>query len=849
MPAMGTSFGRYKVAEEIGRGAMGVVYRAVDPSIGRSVAIKAINRTYLESVGVQPGEYAERFQREAQVAGALNHPHIVKIFDLGPDYIVMEYVEGQTLAGLLRQRGRLPREVALRLLGEAASALDHAHSSGIVHRDIKPANFMVQSDGSVKVMDFGLARIESSTLTAAGEVLGSAAYMAPEVVLGQSADARSDIFSLAVVAYELLAGVRPFAGPTVSAIIQSVVRTTPRSVRELDASLQSEVDAVFTRALAKEPAARYPSAGDFAQALSAAAWSKSADAAEPLAALVDDSASSDVGEATLILATASTIRAPEPPPAPEEMTTILSVEADELAETGEVVLPVTATPAEDTSATVIIAPRAASVPEPEEEVETPATVMLRAPQAEPPVAQADPQDVVATVILSARPPIAAPAPAAADDLGAATVIVQRPVALDPTTDRLAIPLLMPPPAQAQAQESGATLRLSPTAATPPMGLPAIGPNDPTLLGSTPAMSRGPVMRPSTPAPTDTSATVSLTSDVRAQREVAPPAPAPPEPPPATRPASLPAAPPISAPPPPPPASTAPPALAAPTPVTVEPKPAAPAKSGSGVFVAGLVVVILLLFALAVGGFFWLVRSRQARSSEATPAPITESTPAPIDVPAEATPAPETPPSEAPAATPAPEAAPVADAAPRTATLTIDSEPTGASVTVGKRSRGRTPLKLTVAAGTTAVLVEKDGFKPWRETARLKAGETRTLRAQLEAVPAPRPAATAAAPPPKPAVREGDLVPAGPDVTPPRKLSGPSPNVPDKVRRNLNGSVVVSFIVDIDGSTSSARVVESLNLVVDKAALEAVAKFRFEPARVNGVRVRFEQRAKFTFSRS
>jgi TonB family protein len=266
------SFGRYKIVEEIGRGAMGVVYRATDPLIGRTVAIKVINEQYLASVGVEPGEYFERFKREAEVAGRLNHPGIVKIFDLGPNFLVMEFIEGQTLAALMRAHSKQHLSSVLKIIGQAAAALDYAHAQGITHRDVKPANLMVEPGGSVKVMDFGLARIDSSTLTTAGEILGSASYMAPEVVLGRPATPRSDVFSLGVVAYELMAGDRPFSGASISSIIQSIVKSTPRPVHTLNLSLPPDYDEIFARALAKDPSARYPNAGAFAQALVQKRW-------------------------------------------------------------------------------------------------------------------------------------------------------------------------------------------------------------------------------------------------------------------------------------------------------------------------------------------------------------------------------------------------------------------------------------------------------------------------------------------------------------------------------------------------------------------------------------------------
>jgi TonB family protein len=266
------AFGRYKIAEEIGRGAMGVVYRAVDPAIGRTVAIKVINESYLNSVGVEPAEYFERFKREAEVAGRLNHPGIAKIYDLGPNFIIMEYIDGRDLSALLRAPTQQHLSEALNIVSQISSALDHAHAHGVIHRDVKPANILVQPDGGVKVMDFGLARIDSSTLTAAGEILGSASYMAPEIVKGRPATAQSDIFSLGVVAYELMTGNRPFGGASISAIIHSIVQATPRPIHVVNLSLPPDYDVIFARVLAKEATDRFPSAGEFACALDQKKW-------------------------------------------------------------------------------------------------------------------------------------------------------------------------------------------------------------------------------------------------------------------------------------------------------------------------------------------------------------------------------------------------------------------------------------------------------------------------------------------------------------------------------------------------------------------------------------------------
>ena len=303
-------FGRYEVIDEIGDGAMGRVYRAFDPAVSRLVAVKTVKTEYLTRDTAE--EYLKRFRREAQAAGGLNHPAIVRVFDLGEDHLVMEYVEGRTLQQVLRERGRLPPAEALRLLGPVAEALDHAHRAGIVHRDIKPANIMVQPDGQPKLMDFGVARIEASVMTTAGQVLGSPSYMAPEQIAGESVTSRSDVYSLAVVAYEMLTGQPPFQGHTITQVIYRVMHDTPAPPRRINAALPERYDDVFARALAKDPARRFATALELVTALDVRelehALSALDDAPAAPAARVDDAP-------TLIAPAPRTARSPRKLPA------------------------------------------------------------------------------------------------------------------------------------------------------------------------------------------------------------------------------------------------------------------------------------------------------------------------------------------------------------------------------------------------------------------------------------------------------------------------------------------------------------------------------------------------------
>jgi len=257
--------GRYEIQAEIGQGAMGRVYRALDPAVGRVVAIKAIKS---EILAQDPsGDYLKRFHREAQAVGGLTHPSIVSIFDVGENYFVMEYLEGTSLLTLLSRRGRFPLNEVLPVVSPIADALDYAHRRGVIHRDIKPANIMIQPDGRPKVTDFGLAHLESTVMTSAGQFLGSPSYMSPEQVLGGKVTPRSDVYALAVVTYEMLTGKKPFPGDHVTTIIYRVVNEKPEPPRKWNLTLPAHYDDVFARALAKDPEERYASASEFIAAL------------------------------------------------------------------------------------------------------------------------------------------------------------------------------------------------------------------------------------------------------------------------------------------------------------------------------------------------------------------------------------------------------------------------------------------------------------------------------------------------------------------------------------------------------------------------------------------------------
>jgi predicted Ser/Thr protein kinase len=264
------TLGRYRIEAEIGRGAMGVVYRARDPQIDRLVAIKTISLA-----GQEPEEeqaYRERFVQEARAAGRLSHPGIVTIFDAGEDpethepYIVMEYVAGDPLSRVLAGGDRkLPLFDALRFAHEIAEALDYAHTQGVIHRDIKPANILITEDGHAKIADFGVARLNQALTTHSGRIFGSPAYMAPEQLSGGVADARSDLFSLGVVLYSMITGFRPFQGNSAETVCFKVMNIEPVPVTSFQHDVPPELDAIIARAIAKNPADRFQSGAEMAR--------------------------------------------------------------------------------------------------------------------------------------------------------------------------------------------------------------------------------------------------------------------------------------------------------------------------------------------------------------------------------------------------------------------------------------------------------------------------------------------------------------------------------------------------------------------------------------------------------
>lgn len=260
--------GKYNIIEMLGKGAMGVVYKALDPDINREVAVKTIRFDLIDG---DDEEVMGRFMREAQAAGKLDHPNIATIYDVGREkdltYIVMQYVKGQSLQQVIAKKKKFSPKEINDIIIPLCEALEYAHQHGIVHRDIKPANILIDLRGKPNVVDFGVARVETSTLTQSGTTVGTPSYMSPEQIMGKRVDNRADIFSLGVILYELAAGQRPFTGGNISTLMYKIVNEEPPHITKVEKSLPASYENIIEKALAKDPKNRFQSCLQFIAAL------------------------------------------------------------------------------------------------------------------------------------------------------------------------------------------------------------------------------------------------------------------------------------------------------------------------------------------------------------------------------------------------------------------------------------------------------------------------------------------------------------------------------------------------------------------------------------------------------
>lgn len=315
---MTDTLGKYELRRILGKGAMGTVYEGFDPIIARQVAIKTVRLPDPDDMEAQ--DELARFRREAQAAGRLSHPNIVGVFDYGetPElaYIVMEFVDGTSLKDVVDKKERFELAEIVRIMDSLMAGLQFSHDRGVVHRDIKPANIMLTKAGEIKIADFGIARIESSSMTQAGTMLGTPSYMSPEQFMGQTVDSRTDLYSSGVMLYQLLTGEKPFEGG-LTAIMHKVLNTEPPPPSALSVTVPHAFDNVVQKAMAKRPADRFATANEFAATLREALTAKPVAASEGFGLGAMDFGD---GEATMVAtnrpAPAPPVAKPAPPPEP-----------------------------------------------------------------------------------------------------------------------------------------------------------------------------------------------------------------------------------------------------------------------------------------------------------------------------------------------------------------------------------------------------------------------------------------------------------------------------------------------------------------------------------------------------
>jgi len=477
------TLGRYQILGELGRGGCGVVYRALDPGIGRTVAIKTI---LADSKSASGAALRERFRREARSAGILSHPNIVTIHDFSESgdimFIAMEFIQGQTLGDKMAEGGALPLDLVLPVVRGAADALDYAHTNNIVHRDVKPANLMLTGNGMVKVTDFGIAKMldDEIGLTSTGMVIGTAQYMSPEQIAAKPATGRSDQFSLAVIAYEMLTGQKPFQGNSWASVMHQIMSVDPPPVKQHRQDLGDEVTTVLRKALSKDPEARYSTCREFSDALAHAVTGVTVQRTAPMS----------ISEA---------MRQPMPPP-----------RAERLAET------------------VVMAPTgSAGIPDTGQKLAAPvSTVAVRPPAKRRSVLVPILTGVAVVVIvaavawrLSSRPnpapspaaPVAATTPAAPavePSAAPAPVVASKSPAPTPSA-RKEVPRTTPPPppvVQTAPTPAPAPVVVAPTPTPAPIPAPVVvtpppppAPK-PAVVENVPAPAPAPVVVPAAPPP-------------------------------------------------------------------------------------------------------------------------------------------------------------------------------------------------------------------------------------------------------------------------------------------------------------------------------------------------------------
>lgn len=823
---MPQTIGRYQVQESIGFGAMGAVYKAFDPLIKRTLAIKTI-RLDIPRQSPQYKSFIDRFYHEARISGTLSHPNIVTLFDIGEEnglpYLAMEYVEGETIAGILEKGQRFKPERVIGLVSQIAAAVDYAHTKGVIHRDIKPSNLILHEGDKVKVTDFGIAKLIDAEMTQSGTLLGTPSYMSPEQAMGEKLDGRSDIFALGVCAFEMLSGEQPFPGNNVTSILYKLVHVDPIEPANLEMNglVPDKWHQVFGRVLAKKPDDRYQTATEFVQDLEycLGAWFGSAvgevpvdeaplldsgpddEATRARSVMVEVSDSATVGMAA-VLANANANPSDTVPPAPlgallassdqEQGTVLIKTPVSEAAQEGTVLMSVpSVTPAPQAEGTVLMAAVAAT---PLEE----GTVLMSALPAVPPAAQEGtvvmpmlaPTSEERTVLMS----VPSPAPAVAEE---GTVLMSAAGMTSPPVAEGTV--LMPKLAPAQPE----TMRRPPS----PVSLPITGPlpRSEAVPAAVSGQKKGPpilLLVGGAALVLVVGLAVGLSLFLRQRGGVAP----------SPSPSSVPVT--TATPTPEPPAT--PPAVTSGS-LRVESTPPGATVSVDGA-VTGTTPVEVGDLALGPHEVKLEMKGYEAaiESVDLTP----EAPQAAVNLTLSRT-------------------------VPVTGSLEIASVPTGAAVALNGAPAGQTPYRnRSVRPGVYRVQVVREGYEPWVADATVQAGKRAHLDAVLKALPRATPT-----PEPRDVVDPNKVYAPNEVDAAPKRVSGSTASYPGdapKIRSGEQVSVSVSFTVTETGEVADIKVVESGGKQVDDAVIASVRTWKYTPGTKKGVKVKVRQSSKLTF---
>lgn len=802
MPEKKNTIGRFEIIEKIGEGPIGAVYKALDPVIRRTVAIKVIKLYALEETATFADVF-EKIYRVVRTSTSLNHPNICIIYDLSEEkkipYVTMEYVEGQDLDVLLQKKHQFKRGELINILQQICDALDFAHRKNVIHQDLKTTNILLTPDLQVKITDFGIAGLDEIAAAQTKKLLSIPYYISPEQALGEKVTAASDLFSLGVIMYQLLSGQLPFPGTSAANVIMMIARDNPAVPKNLTRSgiNKDDWEAFFSIALAKTPAQRFKSAREMYEGIDAiippgdknyypyaftfgettGKFEKTFvnDSATMMdtSKMMDDTASHGASSAEM-----------------DAMVTVTNIPAEEFKQPSP--------------------PREPSPP-------AAATVMISQEMLKP-----------------AAPPTVPPTPA-----GAMTEMIPVPTELLNKG---------PTPAAAPAAKPAAPTQMMPI---PKQPVPTPAPTPPpvrTSMPPTPTPPPPPTPKPAPPRP--------------AAAQPAPvPAPAPPEMP-APQPAGAAKAPNMQRyflgaivlaifiilvggiflfrgrqtqePP-----KVEPPAPQVQQPKPVAPQPVKPAVTsgkisitsdppGATVFVGeeqkdGVTPMEIPDLPLGTYTVKLQLKGYQDYQQDVQ---LTEGAPN----------------SEVPIT--------LEKMAPQIGTLVIDSNPPGATITLSKKTIGVTPKTLTNKnIGKYSVLLKKEGYEDYSETVRVTQDKTTTLMAQLKEIPKPV-AVTPPPPPPKEEVKPGTLVALGPDVIPPKPIKKTFAKYPEAARqRKLEGVVSLSLLVSETGKVTDVKVVKSANPILDDAAVKAVREWVYEPAKKDGVPVKVWLPVSLSFQQS